>query len=195
MSEILDAFIPSPDVQERHSTLVKAPADLVLDVACNTDMQSIPAVRAIFWLRTKLLRAKEPPPARGAGVVESTRSYGWGVLVDEPGRAYASGAACQPWEADVVFSAIPPEDFAAYAEADHVKIAWSLEVEAIEPSVTRLSTETRVVATDEQARAKFRRYWRVFKLGIVLIRWLLLSAARRDAERRFRMDGHGGVSP
>ena len=35
---------------------------------------------------------------------------------------------------------------------------------------------------DDAARAKFRRYWRVFGIGILLIRWLVLPAIRREAE-------------
>ncbi len=41
-----------------------------------------------------------------------------------------------------------------------------------------------MLPTDDAARKKFRRYWRVFGMGIVLIRWLLLPALRREAERR-----------
>jgi len=185
MPSLFDRFLPGPDVRERHATLVRAPADLVLDVARNLDMQALPAIRAIFWLRTKLMGAKNTPPARGVGLVAFTRSLGWGVLLDQPGRAYVSGAACQPWKADVVFSPIPPEEFATYAEPDRVKIAWSLETEPLEPELTRLSTETRAAATDEQARVKFLRYWRVARIGIVAIRLLLLPAARRAAERRW----------
>jgi hypothetical protein len=168
--------------------MVRAPAGLVLETARDFDLQSIPAVRAVFWLRAKLLRSEAPASPQGMGLVTLTQSIGWGVLVDGP-DAYVSGAACQPWRADVVFSAIPPQDFLAYAEPDQVKIAWSLEVDAIEPAVTRLCTETRVTATDEPARAKFRRYWRVFGIGIVMIRWLVLPAVRRKAERRYRDAG------
>ncbi len=184
MSVLLDQFIAKPDMCERHRTLVRAPADLVLEVARNFDLQSVPLVHAIFWLRNKLLRATKPPPARGMGLVALTQSIGWGVLVDEPG-AYVSGAACQPWVADVVFSAIPVEQFATYSEPDRVKIVWSIEAESIEPVLTRLCSETRVVATDENARAKFRRYWRVFGVGIVMVRWLALPAMRRRAERQW----------
>jgi hypothetical protein len=191
MSVLLDRFIPRPDVRERHATLVRAPAGLVLEVAREFDLQEIPIVHAIFWLRAKLLRAKTPPPARGMGLVALTQRIGWGVLVDQPG-AYVSGAACRPWQADVVFSGIPVEQFVAYAEPDQVKIVWSLETEALEPTLTRLATETRVVATDEHARAKFRRYWRVFGIGIVLIRWLVLPAVRRRAERQWRARRGGG---
>jgi hypothetical protein len=54
--------------------------------------------------------------------------------------------------ANVGFVAIPAERFAAYAEPDQVKIAWTLEAEALGPARTRFAHETRVVATDAGAR-------------------------------------------
>jgi hypothetical protein len=45
------------------------------------------------------------------------------------------------------------------------------------------------VATDAPARARFRRYWRWARFGIVAIRLLLLPAVRREAERRWRVVG------
>jgi hypothetical protein len=42
------------------------------------------------------------------------------------------------------------------------------------------------VATDAPARARFRRYWRWARFGIVSIRLLLLPAVRRAAERQWR---------
>jgi hypothetical protein len=83
----------------------------------------------------------------------------------------------------VVFSPVPREQFAAFAEPDQVKIAWTLETEALGAALTRFATETRAAATDEEARTKFRRYWRKFGIGTILIRWLLLTALRREAER------------
>jgi hypothetical protein len=58
---------------------------------------------------------------------------GRGVLQSEPGRLFMAGAACQPWRADVVFTPIAPDAFAAYQEPGHVKIAWTLEVEPVTP--------------------------------------------------------------
>jgi hypothetical protein len=42
------------------------------------------------------------------------------------------------------------------------------------------------VGTDCQAKGKFRRYWHRFGIGMAMIRWLLLPAVRREAERRWR---------
>lgn len=186
MAAVLDRFMPYADESKRHEITIRAPARLVLEVARHFDMQSIRIVRALFWLRANLLGARRPAARRPTGLVAHMLALGWGCLADEPGHVFVAGAACQPWLADVVFSPIAPEQFAAYTEPDQVKIAWTLEAEALGPALTRFATETRVVATDAQARAKFRRYWRVFGIGIVLIRRLLLPAIRHQAERQWQ---------
>jgi len=181
----LDRFLPHADVRERHETVIHAPAQLVLDTARRFDIWSLPPVRAIFWLREQALGSRgRKAPSRG--LVEETRSLGWGTLEEQEGRYFCAGAVCQPWLADVVFTAVPPGKFAAYAEPGRVKIAWTLEAEPLGPETTRFATETRAAATDAVARARFRRYWRFAAVGIVLIRRLLLPALRREAERRWR---------
>lgn len=184
MPDAIARFIQTPMVKKRHATLVRAPADLVFEVAETFELESIWLVRALFRARAKLLRARALPPRRMKGLVEEMTSIGWGVLAREPGRLLVAGAATRPWEADVTFTPIPPDDFASFAAPDQVKIVWTLEAEPLGPALTRFATETRVEPTDEGARRKFRRYWRTFGAGIVLIRWVLLPAVRREAERR-----------
>lgn len=186
MAAVLERFMPYADERKRHEITIRAPARLALEVARHFDMQSIRIVRALFWLRAKLLGAKMPAARRPTGLVAHMLALGWGCLADDPGRFFVAGAACQPWQADVVFSPIAPEQFAVYAEPGQVKIAWTLEAKALGSALTRFATETRVVATDAHARAKFRRYWRVFGIGIVLIRRLLLPAIRGQAEQQWR---------
>jgi len=53
----LDRFIARPDVRERFETTIRAPAGLVMDVAAQFDMQSLPAVRLIFRMREWLTRS------------------------------------------------------------------------------------------------------------------------------------------
>lgn len=124
MPSPLDRFIPTPDVRERFQTTIAAPAAMVLDVACNFDLQSLFGVRLIFWLREKLLRASSAP-RKPQGLVSEMRGIGWNLLAEEPGRFLVFGAVTQPWKADVVFRPLPAEELAEYAEPNQVKIAWS----------------------------------------------------------------------
>lgn len=185
---LLDRFVPDLDVRERFETTVHAPAELVMRVAVDFDMQSVAAVRAIFRTREIFLGTAGAARRRPQGILEETRGLGWGVLDRQAGRYVVCGARCQPWLADVRFTAIHPRDFASYDEPDQVKIAWTLEAEPIAGDVTRFAQETRAVATDPQAREKFRRYWRWARFGIIAIRLLLLPAVRRRAERQWALE-------
>jgi hypothetical protein len=171
-------------VRERFEVTVHAPADVVFDTAMNFNLQSIPLVNAIFWLRAKVLRV--PHIRMAKGIVEETTALGWGRLAYTSGRELVMGAVTQPWFGEVKFRAVPPESFVDFNEPDMVKIAWTFEAESIDTEHTRLRTQTRVIATDDNARRKFRAYWRKFGIGILMIRWLALPAIRRQAERRYR---------
>ncbi len=181
----LDRFIPEPEIHERFETTVRAPAAVVLDAAVRFDMQSLTSVRTIIRLRERFLHSAPHAPRPPQGLLEETRKLGWVCLPRSPAGLSICGARCQPWLADVKFVAIPAEDFARHAEPGQVKIAWSLEAVETAPNVTRLAQETRAVATDAAARAKFMRYWRWARFGIVAIRLLMLPAVRREAERRW----------
>jgi hypothetical protein len=159
-------------------------------VARGFDIRSVPIVRSIFWLRERALGARPDARWRGAGLVADMQAIGWEPLADES-DLFIAGAVCQPWQADVLFRSIPAERFASFAEPGLVKIAWTLEAQALGPEVTRFANETRAAATDDAARVKFLHYWRTFRIGIVMIRLALLPALRREAERRFRLGVSG----
>jgi len=175
-------------MRERLATTIHAPGAVLMQVAATFDMQSVPAVRAIFWLRETLLGAKSHAPRTPRGILEERKNLGWGLLDEQPGRSVICGARCQPWLADVEFPALGAQEFASYSEPDEVKIAWTLEAEEIPRGVTRFAQETRAVGTDADARKKFLRYWRWARFGIVAIRLLMLPALRRGAERRWAIE-------
>jgi hypothetical protein len=181
----IDRFVPRWDARERHGVLVRAPAEVAFAAAERFDLLSAPAIRAIFRLRAWAMRAEPPPSRWGGGFVAEALRGGWGVLSRTDGREVVLGAVTRPWEGNVVFRPVAPEAFAGFAEPDLVRIAWTIEAAPLGPARCRLSTETRAVATDEGARRRFRRYWRLAGAGIVLIRWVALPAIRRDAERAF----------
>lgn len=187
----IERYIPAWDVRSCHETIVQAPADMVFAVAEHFDLQSIPLIRAIIWLRSTIMRASRSTPRRPAGLVEETKSLGWGELFRRPGRELVMGAVTQPWLGNVKFTAVPEGEFLGYGEHGRVKIVWTIEAVAIEPGLTLLRTETRVRATDLIAREKFHRYWRFAHYGIQLIRWLHLAALRRAAELQYRMSQPG----
>jgi hypothetical protein len=183
----LDSLLPHSDIRERFHTTIDAPAELVMEVACNLDLQALPMVHAIFRLRELLMRTGPSGPRRVQGLLAETTGMGWEILVRQPDLVIC-GAACQPWRGDVTFTPIPAGRFAGFDAPNQVKIVWTLETEALGPARTRFSHETRAAGTDPEARTQFRRYWRWARFGIVAIRLFLLPAVRRAAERRWAVE-------
>lgn len=183
---LVDRFIPCPEVDEYHGIDVAAPGPITLEAAKAMDLQSALLIKAIFFLRAvpTLLRG-EPFRSEGSrGILDETVAQGFGVLAEDAGREIVIGAYCRPWLADVEFRPLPPEEFAAFDEPGFVKIAVSLAAEPLEADSSRFVTRTRAVATDAEARRKFRRYWSRMSAGIILIRWFFLPLLKRQVERQ-----------
>jgi len=190
---LLDQFMPVYDIVERHHIDVAAPADVTFAAACETDLEQSPPVRAIFKAREKILGSEPDVTVRPHGVIALTKSIGWGVLAEVPGREVVMGAVTKPWEANVVFRSLPPDEFATFSEPGYVKIAWTLRADATSATRSIFRTETRAIATDDTARMKFRRYWSLLSPGIIAIRWMMLRPVKAEAERRGKEQGHASV--
>jgi hypothetical protein len=185
----LTPFIPHPDVRERHELIVHASAAVTMAAAERFDMHSIWIVSATFRLRAWFMRAVPPPRRWSAGLMDEVRTLGWGELARQRDRFVVMGAVAQPWLGNVRFQAVPASEFREYSGPQQVKIAWTLEAIPLGDGRTCLRTETRVAATDAEARRLFLRYWRFARFGIIGIRWVLLPAVRREAERSARLPG------
>lgn len=182
--ELLDRFIPTYDVVERHHIEVDAPAALTLETARRLDLSGSPIIRAIFKGRELIMGAEAGPRREPRGMLEDLLSFGWVVLAEVPGREIVLGAVTKPWEANPVFRSVPPEEFARFDEPAYVKIAFTLRADPTGPSTSVFRTETRALATDTFARERFRLYWSFLSPGIWLIRQMMLRPVRREAARR-----------
>src|SRR5688572_9916090 len=184
---ILDRFMPECEIVERHHVNVAAPADHTFGALMNVDLEDSHVIRAIFRGRELLLGAGagEKRPVRG--LVAVTKELGWGVLAEEPGHEIVMGAVTKPWNANVVFQSLPPDEFAAFNEPGYVKIVWTLRADAVSDTTSIARTETRAIATDAESRRKFRWYWARFSPGILLIREISLRLVKKEAERRALM--------
>lgn len=181
---LLDRFMASYEIAERHQINVAAPAEITFDAARELDLNQSSIVRAIFKTREVVLGADADTVQRPRGIVALTTSLGWGVLAEVPHHELVLGAVTQPWKANVAFHALPPDEFAAFNDPGYVKIVWTLRVDPVGADRSLFRTETRALATDAEARRKFRRYWSFLSPGIIVIRWMSLGPLKADAERR-----------
>src|SRR5579864_3581047 len=145
---LLDRFMPAYEVVERHHVRVAAPAQTTFSAACNMNLQQAAVVRAILKCRELILGGEPEKSSRPLGLVAQAKAWGWGVLAEQDGREIIFGAATQPWLANPVFRALPPDGFEAFHEPGYVKIAWTLRADPIDTSNSVFRTETRAATTD-----------------------------------------------
>jgi hypothetical protein len=186
---LLDQFMPTFDVSERHEVHLAAPPSATFAAAKEMDFDSSRIVRSIFKARELLLGSKQATTRPPKGLVATTLSLGWAVLAEVADREIVVGAATKPWEPNPVFRPLSPEQFAAFSEPDYVKIAWTLRADPTDDGASVFRTETRAVATDENARKKFRLYWSFLSPGIIVIRSAMLPSLRHGADRKWRLEG------
>ena len=184
---LLDRFIPAPEVVEHHHIAIDAPAETVIDAARNLRMLDSTLVRALFKAREIALGGEPDSREHPQPLIEQMQSIGWVVLAEQPGREIVMGSVTIPWHANPVFRSIPSGGFNAFREPGYVKIAWSLRAEPVTADRTMFHTETRVSTTDQQAREQFRRYWSYVAPGVELIRIAMLKPVKRAAEQRAQL--------
>jgi Polyketide cyclase / dehydrase and lipid transport len=184
--ELLDRFLPQPEVDEYHSLQVHAPTAITFAAGKQLDLQASAPIKAIFFLRAipTLLQGKPFRPQGSLGILDETLTLGFGVLAEVPDREIIIGTYTAPWHEQVTFHPLPPDEFPGFAAPGYVKIVVTLGAEPLGPDRSLFVTRTRAVATDPESRRKFRRYWAPMSAGIILIRWFSLPMVRREAERR-----------
>lgn len=108
--ELLDRFLPEPEVDEYHRLKVRAPAAVTFAAAKQMDIQASPVVKGVFWLRAVpfLLQGQPFRPQGSRSIVAETLDQGWGVLAEVPDREIVVGAYAQPWHEHVTFHPLPP---------------------------------------------------------------------------------------
>jgi len=119
------------------------------------------------------------PPAEKP-ILDVATSSGFFVLAEEPGREIVLGTFVIIPERPNISTA---KEFADLDRPGYAKAAMNFLVTDEGGGWTRVTTETRVVATDDSTRRGFAAYWRVIYPGSALIRRMWLDAIQARAER------------
>jgi hypothetical protein len=166
---LLDDVLPDWHFRERHRRGVHADPVRVFAAMRDLTLADTPVVAILVRLRGMHARSDRP-------VLDEMRRVGFEVQAEEPGREVAFAAIGQPWKLRGG-QRRPRADFRTFAEPGFAKMAFNFRLEG-----SVLSTETRVLLTDERSRRAFRRYWLVIRPFSGLIRRAWLRAIARRAE-------------
>lgn len=163
----LERLLPHYHFVERHAIDVGASAERALAAAREVTLGETPLVRLLFRLRGL-------PTPRGS-IFDTMRAIEFDLLAADDTEVVLGGIG-QPWRARGGLRR--REDFGSFAKPGFAKMAFNFAADG-----RTLSTETRVLLTDEGSRRRFRRYWLVVRPFSGLIRRSWLRAAKRRAER------------
>lgn len=183
MVPTLDELLPGPDHRTRQERLIAAPPAAVwraLHEMSIGDLRIGRALMAIRALPSRLAgRGAEAPRLGGPFIKRAPIPL---VSSDAP-HAMAFAGVSQPWRLRGGPVAPPLADaatFRAFTDPGWVKLALDFRL-APAGTGTRLSTETRVRATDDASRRRFGLYWLFVRAGSAVIRHEMLRAVDRMA--------------
>jgi hypothetical protein len=187
--KLLDKALPEYDFREQHTRHIDAPPERVDEAVRAVTIRDMPLARLLFALRAAPARMRRKPTRFGevdVPLLGLALDVAFGPLGDDPGNEVVIGMIGQPWKLVGGESRrfARPQEFTAFADPGFVKAAMNFRYEPVDAG-TRLTTETRVLATDPDSRRRFRRYWLVIRPGSGLTRraWLRAAARRAEGER------------
>jgi hypothetical protein len=169
---LIDGWLPEFDVSERHDVVVPVAPERALELALATPAGPDLVVRALVAARG-MTKRDEP--------IERFFLAHHFVVLAQTQTEWVVGAVGAVWRP--LGGLVPLDDAGAWRRAEvpgTIKAAADFRAERI-PSGSRLTTETRVKATDERALRAFRRYWLVIGPCSALIRRRWLRAVQAAA--------------
>ena len=183
MTKQLDNVLPRYDFRERHSIAVDARPATVLAEVLRMTPRDVPVMVAMMAIRLvpDLLRGRRAVGPGDRPIVGQMERRGF-VRLAATDDELVLGVVGRFWRPSSEIRRISAEDFAGFADPGCVKAAVSFRA-VPEGDHTLLSTETRILAVDADARRSFRCYWRLIYPGSAVIRMAWLRAIRRRAER------------
>ncbi len=182
----LDDFLAEYQFREYHETVVEAPVERVAAAARSVSFADMPA--AVWLMRVRALAGGHLTRGKASTrpILELMSQPGTGFLpldVSNP-HEVVYGMVGQPWTS----GRRPPqvtsaEQFQAFAEPGQIRVAFNIRIVDEGGGRVRVSTETRTLGNDAEARRVFARYWRVIYPGSAIIRRVWLDAIAERARR------------
>jgi hypothetical protein len=182
---LIDRFMPTFDVVERHAVVVRAAPDKAFAAIRRIDLARSLPIRALMALRGLPLAARRGGPGWKpvSWKLDDLIAMGFVLLAEEPGVEMVLGVAGRFWRPAGGVIQVAADEFAGFDEPGLALGAWNFRVEPEHGGTVRVTTETRVRCTDQASRRSFLRYWRLVGPFSGFIRNRALALVKAEAER------------
>lgn len=180
---LLDEFMPSCHFRNAESVRIHAPPWAVFAavraVTASEVQGFMPFAIALHAPRFQLTPRENALMRRP--MIEAMRDEGYVLLGETVGQEIVVGAIGQFW-ADRYVALRSARDFSAFRDPRFARIAVNVRIRDDGHGGSLVTTETRALCPDAQARRKFDGCWRLWTPGGSLVRTQWLEAVRRRAE-------------
>lgn len=184
---LLDMFLPTFDRHNEHGAVIHASPAQVQAALQTVTTDELPISRLLMAIRAlpgRLTTRGRASDTIQQPVLRLLASRNFALLADEPDVEIVFGLISQPWKlrGGAAHRIVDAHDFVAFSAPGYTKVAMNFSFHPVGGG-TRVATETRILATDPDTCMRFRRYWSIVRIGSGIIRWDLLRAVKRRAER------------
>ena len=180
----LDDFVPEYQFAEAHGIVVRASAARTYEAVHAVTAREIAFFRTLTWIRRAGRPGPEsilnPPPDEPLLAVATRTSFI--RLAEVPDTEALVGIPVITPRGWRPVGRLTPEAFRELQPPGFALAAMNFRIEETETGC-RLTTETRIFATDSSACRRFALYWRLIYPGSAFIRRMWLRAIKKRAER------------
>ena len=176
----LDDTMPEYQFFERHSARIHAQPQQVMQAIRQSTFGDMKSLRTLLQIRGAVLRIHDAGDVlQDKRVLDAFSASGYLSGGNEHEIVMYGGANVRAKRGLEVRSV---KEFVDYREQGAVKMAYGFNVEDAGDGWSTITTETRVVATDDLTRRGMARYWRLIVPGSGLLRRQWLDGIKKRAE-------------
>lgn len=170
---LIDQVLPKYDEREYHQIEIRGNPTRVYETVRALDFSDSFLIRILFRLRGL--------PATSTNL-DGLLQVGF-LLVDEiPKAEFVLGLVGKFWTLRAQILQLDAVQYSEFNQRGYAKLAWNFAIQESTPGVVRLSTETRIVCTDDHSKSRFKFYWFLIGRFSGLIRREMLRGVKRKIE-------------
>ena len=179
---VLDDVMPEFQFSERHSARIHARPGQVMQAVRESTFGDMKSLLTLLKIRVVALRTHSDATdalSPDKLILDAFSASGYVSGGSEHELVMCGGANVRAKRPLAVRTF---EECADYREPGAIKVAFNFNVEEAGGGSSTISTETRVVATDDSTRTGMSRYWRLIVPGSGLLRRQWLDGIKKRAE-------------
>ena len=172
---LIHKALPRYDEREYHQIEISGDRTEVYQTVRALDFSDSLLIRTLFRLRGL--------PATATNL-DGLLQVGF-LLVDEiPDEEFVLGRVGKFWTVRAHIRQLDAVQYGEFSQRGYAKLAWNFAIRESPPGLVRLSTETRIVCTDDHSKSRFKLYWFLIGRFSGLTRKEMLRVVKRKIEAK-----------